>query len=152
MVSKPSKVGHHPDIDVVLVDVLRIAMDLVTRGRLSVQRVDENAWETIHLLAENGGWEEMDLKPRKKSTTVPAKAKPSKAATKVVSKKKKAKTVDEEGESPLSSLEGDSDKEGSTSLKAVKPRTTSRKRKASVGNDTNDTNPPRRSSRRRVKD
>jgi hypothetical protein len=37
-------------------------MDLVTRGRLSVQRVGEDAWAAIALLAENGGWEELDMK------------------------------------------------------------------------------------------
>lgn len=41
-------------------------MDLVTRGRLSVQRVGEDAWAAIELMAENGGWEELDLKPKKK--------------------------------------------------------------------------------------
>ena len=41
-------------------------MDLVTRGRLSVQRVGEDAWAAIELLAENGGWEELDVKPKKK--------------------------------------------------------------------------------------
>ena len=41
-------------------------MDLVTRGRLSVQRVGEDAWAAIELMAENGGWEELDTKPKKK--------------------------------------------------------------------------------------
>jgi hypothetical protein len=41
-------------------------MDLVTRGRLSVQRVGEDAWAAIELMAENGGWEELNLKPKKK--------------------------------------------------------------------------------------
>jgi hypothetical protein len=41
-------------------------MDLVTRGRLSVQRVGEDAWAAIALLAENGGWEELDMRPKKK--------------------------------------------------------------------------------------
>lgn len=41
-------------------------MDLVTRGRLSVQRVGENAWAAIELMAKNGGWEELDMKPGKK--------------------------------------------------------------------------------------
>ena len=40
-------------------------MDLVTRGRLSVQRVGEDAWAAIELMAENGGWEELDMKPKK---------------------------------------------------------------------------------------
>ena len=40
-------------------------MDLVRRGRLSVQRVNRDAWDTIELLAEKGGWEELDLKTKK---------------------------------------------------------------------------------------
>ncbi|KAF9498699.1 DUF55-domain-containing protein [Pleurotus eryngii] len=45
-------------------------MDLVTRGRLSVQRVSEEAWNTIQLLAKRGGWDRLILKasPQKKST------------------------------------------------------------------------------------
>ncbi|KAH7931337.1 DUF55-domain-containing protein [Leucogyrophana mollusca] len=42
------------------------AMPLVTRGRLSVQRVDEEAWSVVQTLAEQGGWEDMPL--GKKST------------------------------------------------------------------------------------
>ena len=42
-------------------------MDLVTRGRLSVQRVGEDAWAAIELMAENGGWEELNMKPKKKA-------------------------------------------------------------------------------------
>ena len=40
-------------------------MDLVARGRLSVQRVDEKAWGVIEMLADKGGWAEMDLRPKK---------------------------------------------------------------------------------------
>lgn len=39
-------------------------MDLVTRGRLSVQRVSEAAWTAIESLAEKGGWDEASLKKR----------------------------------------------------------------------------------------
>lgn len=35
-------------------------MALVNRGRLSVQRVGEEAWAVVELLAERGGWEEGD--------------------------------------------------------------------------------------------
>ncbi|KAF9450144.1 DUF55-domain-containing protein [Macrolepiota fuliginosa MF-IS2] len=131
-------------------------MNLVTRGRLSVQRVDANAWGTIHLLADNGGWEEMDLKPRKK-TTKPAtrtKAKPSKIATKVVNTKNNTKPADrgEGDESSLSSLDSSSEEEGSNGPKAAKPsRAASRKRKVPEDR-TDDTQPPRRSTRRKVKD
>lgn len=48
-------------------------MDLVRRGRLSVQRVKKDAWDVIVLLADNGGWEDLDLKPKKQ--TPPGKGK-----------------------------------------------------------------------------
>ncbi|KAF4619201.1 hypothetical protein D9613_004805 [Agrocybe pediades] len=51
-------------------------MDLVTRGRLSVQRVQEDAWRAIEKLAEKGGWDDIDLKPGK---TTKSKAKTSTA-------------------------------------------------------------------------
>ncbi|TFK62720.1 DUF55-domain-containing protein [Pluteus cervinus] len=44
------------------------AMDLVTRGRLSVQRVEEDAWEAITKLAENGGWDASTLAKSSKSS------------------------------------------------------------------------------------
>ncbi|KAG6919758.1 hypothetical protein DXG01_001592 [Tephrocybe rancida] len=55
-------------------------MDLVGRGRLSVQRVDEGAWNAIIALAERGGWEDLDLKDKKgkKVVKVTAKSKVSK--------------------------------------------------------------------------
>ena len=45
-------------------------MNLVTRGRLSVQRVGEDAWAAIELMAENGGWEELNIIPNKKGGKV----------------------------------------------------------------------------------
>jgi len=39
-------------------------LDLITRGRLSVQRVNQEAWDVIVSMAENGGWEGVDLKQR----------------------------------------------------------------------------------------
>jgi hypothetical protein len=37
------------------------AMALVSRGRLSVQRVEENAWDAVVLLAERGGWDGLNF-------------------------------------------------------------------------------------------
>ncbi|KAF7975645.1 hypothetical protein HWV62_9097 [Athelia sp. TMB] len=37
------------------------AMALVNRGRLSVQRVNDEAWSIIEQMAENGGWDEMNF-------------------------------------------------------------------------------------------
>ena len=51
---------------------MTVEMELVGRGRLSVQRVEEDAYEAIREMAEKGGW---DLTAGKK-----AKGKPKKAA------------------------------------------------------------------------
>ncbi|PPQ73789.1 hypothetical protein CVT24_007535 [Panaeolus cyanescens] len=61
-------------------------MDLVTRGRLSVQRVKENAWNAISLMTDKGGWEELDLKVQKGA----------KGKAKAVSSKPDEETVEEE--------------------------------------------------------
>ncbi|KAM6496218.1 DUF55 domain containing protein [Amanita muscaria] len=60
--------------------------DLVTKGRLSVQRVSEKAWKAIQLLADNGGWsdsfvkKERVRKPRKKAVQYDKAEEPSEAA------------------------------------------------------------------------
>jgi hypothetical protein len=61
-------------------------MDLVTRGRLSVQRVGEDAWAAIELMAKNGGWEELDMKPKKKGVK-------SKGSTSNVDKSEKGEHI-----------------------------------------------------------
>ena len=52
-------------------------MALVTRGRLSVQRVEEATWGVLETLAATGGWEEgaRASKPKAKARGRPAKAK-----------------------------------------------------------------------------
>jgi hypothetical protein len=40
---------------------LTIGMALVRKARLSVQRVDERTWGIIKMLAEKGGWDEMNF-------------------------------------------------------------------------------------------
>jgi hypothetical protein len=45
-------------------------MDLVRRGRLSVQRVQLGAWDVIEQLAEMGGWSEEVTKGKKRSRVV----------------------------------------------------------------------------------
>ncbi|CAA7270952.1 unnamed protein product [Cyclocybe aegerita] len=78
-------------------------MDLVTRGRLSVQRVGEDAWEAIQFLAEKGGWDELDMNPKKKP---PAKRKAkekdsedgSKAKREKKETKRKRKIEEEDGD------------------------------------------------------
>ncbi|KAJ7927586.1 PUA-like domain-containing protein [Mycena leptocephala] len=43
-------------------------MDLVTRGRLSVQHVSEAAWTAVQQLASTGGWDALDISPAKKKS------------------------------------------------------------------------------------
>ncbi|KAG2369740.1 PUA-like domain-containing protein [Suillus spraguei] len=45
------------------------AMPLVTRGRLSVQRVSQESWGIIQMMSEKGGWEEMTFGKKKPSTS-----------------------------------------------------------------------------------
>ncbi|KAF7360340.1 Autophagy-related protein [Mycena venus] len=74
-------------------------MDLVTRGRLSVQRVSDAAWTAVQQLANTGGWDALDLNPKKKSPAKKAAAgeRPARAAkTKAKAKKRKAKGSDSE--------------------------------------------------------
>ncbi|KAG1768647.1 DUF55-domain-containing protein [Suillus occidentalis] len=54
------------------------AMPLVTRGRLSVQRVSQECWGIIQMMSEKGGWEEMTFGKKKTSAT----KHPRQAATK----------------------------------------------------------------------
>ncbi|KAJ7033676.1 DUF55-domain-containing protein [Mycena alexandri] len=77
-------------------------MDLVTRGRLSVQRVSEAAWTAVQKLANTGGWDELDLSPKKKTPAKKAAAAteraPRAAKSKAKAKKRKAKGSDDEDE------------------------------------------------------
>ncbi|KAJ7211240.1 DUF55-domain-containing protein [Mycena pura] len=78
-------------------------MDLVTRGRLSVQRVSEAAWTAVQQLASTGGWDDLDLAPKKKVTKkAPAErsvaSHPRAAKAKAKARKRKAKGSDSEDE------------------------------------------------------
>lgn len=44
---------------------LHSGMALVSRGRLSVQRVEQAAWDAIQLMADKGGWSEEQVKKTK---------------------------------------------------------------------------------------
>jgi predicted RNA-binding protein with PUA-like domain len=55
------------------------AMPLVTRGRLSVQRVSQECWRVIQMMSEKGGWEEMTFGKKKTPSTS---KRPRQAATK----------------------------------------------------------------------
>lgn len=129
-----------------------LGMDLVTRGRLSVQRVDEKAWDAILLLAEKGGWEKLDLKPRKggKKSAAP---KLPKAPLKKKTTASAARKVKPQAQSPGGSENegvdqggtetdlGDEDKEAEI--------TTGSKRKRKAKPDGQEFEPQRRSTRAR---
>jgi hypothetical protein len=69
-------------------------MDLVTRGRLSVQRVKQEEWDAINQLAEQGGWEEIDLKKLGTSGTKSVKSASRGQSSKSVTRGKKASRKD----------------------------------------------------------
>jgi predicted RNA-binding protein with PUA-like domain len=102
-------------------------MDLVARGRLSVQRVSEAAWTAVQQLASTGGWDELDLNPKKKSPAkkaAPAERPARAAKTKAKAKKRKAKGSDSEDE-------GDDDYDEESEAEVISKTTSSRrKRKA----------------------
>lgn len=52
-------------------------MALVTRGRLSVQRVEEDTWGVIELLADKGGWDDgAGAKPKQRKPKAQGKGDP----------------------------------------------------------------------------
>jgi hypothetical protein len=118
----------HPFTEHKIVD-----MALVSRGRLSVQRVDGNAWDTIALLAEKGGWDGLRLSGTKSK------------APKVKAPRGKKKT--EEGEGDNNGVTGFDHVDNAT----ARQPTSNRKRKVNAleeGAD-NSLSPLRRSSRAR---
>ncbi len=63
-------------------------MALIKRGRLSVQPVVEEAWRTIHLLANNGGWAEDNKKKGASNSASSSKQKAKPQGAKRTSKKR----------------------------------------------------------------
>jgi hypothetical protein len=47
------------------------SMQLLNRGRLSVQSVNTEAWEAVNLMGKKGGWEQWDSAVRKKKKSKP---------------------------------------------------------------------------------
>jgi len=132
-------------------------MDLVRRGRLSVQRVTPEAYSALFALAEQGGWDDIDIKiPGSGKAKAKAKTanddkeekehvvKPPRG-TKTTKKSRKGRAnvdpVSGPESSPLSELEDDEE--------PVAPKkATSRKRKVQEEETKEDSAPPRRRSRR----
>lgn len=120
----------------------RKEMALINRGRLSVQRVEEQTWSVIEKLAETGGWDDGAAKGKKTE----GKANKLTAGT---SKKAKSKTQTDGG---AEETEADAPKVKAvdsveTDATKVATKTTSRKRKAA--GEVADPQPVRRSARTR---
>ena len=96
-------------------------MALVTRGRLSVQRVEQPAWDAIQTMADKGGWDEGQTK-------------------KTRGRKKQVPEDKEGGEEPISG-----------ELVKAKTTGNPRKRKAEQAEQGEDSVPVRRSTRTRTK-
>lgn len=117
-----------------------------------MQRVEEKAWDAITLLAEKGGWEDMDLKPKKgKATAVrstaqsaekPQKPKPR---AKAVARRPDKKTKERENLEESEYNEGEEVSESETELPKAR---SGKKRKARGGSDEEYVS-PRRSTRTR---
>ncbi|KAK7696146.1 hypothetical protein QCA50_000797 [Cerrena zonata] len=111
-------------------------MALINRGRLSVQPVEETAWGTMEMLADRGGWDDMNTKPT-------AKRKNEKATTKKPpTRKPKAKKSSSDDEAKAE----ETDSEGKQPVVSAKPRGSKRK-VAETEDDTDNTRATRRSTR-----
>ncbi|GJE87441.1 EVE domain-containing protein [Phanerochaete sordida] len=113
-------------------------MALINRGRLSVQRVEDEAWSVIEKLASTGGWEDEAVKKGKKSGSDK-----SNAVKKGQSSGMKAKTATKNGGED-SGVAGDIPDEARED-KPKKPA--AKKRKAE--DETSEAQPLRRSTRTR---
>jgi len=110
-------------------------MALVSRGRLSVQRVNEEAWRVIELMADTGGWDNIDFGKGKQKL-----AKGDGATKTRGSGRGKGKRDDEVGDAEADIAEGAS--QGTTAQLA-----TGQKRKTTA--EDSDPVPRRRSTRSR---
>ncbi|KAI3611601.1 thymocyte nuclear protein 1 isoform 1 [Moniliophthora roreri] len=151
-------------------------MDLVTRGRLSVQRVDQKAFDTIVTMAGKGGWDELALESKKtpstsrtkaaangKPKTAPAKRSPTtRKAAAATPKKARVVEEDEEDEDayvsePSSEDEYSASDDGSDygkskgKSKANKAKGKKRKLRGAKDDDDDDGEYTGRSPRRRKK-
>ena len=121
-------------------------MDLVTRGRLSVQRVDEKAWEAITLLAAKG-WDDLDLKLKKGKSATTSKKAPATRRTTTRAKPLAQKTKEEDDfEEDYEDEDDDEDYEEGLAGTSKKSSGTKRKRKGD--SDDDEYVSPRRASTR----
>ena len=122
-----------------------LAMALVNRGRLSVQRVEADTWEVINKLATKGGWEEAGdsagkSKPKTTKGNMKGRTHPggSRTSARKQVKESRGDEVDEPGEGS-----------GEKTVQAPKPRQTGRGKRKTEDAELTDTERPRRSTRAR---
>jgi predicted RNA-binding protein with PUA-like domain len=134
-------------------------MPLVGRGRLSVQRVEEEAWNAVVMLADRGGWGEESAKAGKEQGKATNGSKATKGKGKVESDDADA-DLDTSNEQQLEAKvkkgrkrpanEGNQDEDESTSSTPGPPRIAGRKRSKPTVTDDSESEQPipvRRSSR-----
>ncbi|KAH9833791.1 DUF55-domain-containing protein [Rhodofomes roseus] len=126
-------------------------MALVTRGRLSVQRVEEKTWDVILQLAEKGGWDAKTVA----SSKAKAKAKPAAAAKKArkprvsARKSKKARDEDEDEDEDAEDAPSEEDEEDQTATKNDAKRRGQKRKAEDDHEETAGSSNPRRSTRAR---
>lgn len=103
------------------------AMPLITRGRLSVQRVSAQCWNVIEVMADQGGWDNMSFQKTTKARRPAEQARPT-------TSRQKTKLSKEQGDEV-----GDEEVPHQANMKV------GRKRKASISE--NDGQPRRKSLR-----
>ncbi|KAF9226726.1 DUF55-domain-containing protein [Gyrodon lividus] len=106
------------------------AMPLVTRGRLSVQRVSGECWGTVEMMAGKGGWESMSF-AKKKATKARQPTKETKTTSARNARKKKASGEEDDDESGDVHFKGDSGERQQVQEEASSPPKKGRKRKVS---------------------
>ncbi|OJA19359.1 hypothetical protein AZE42_00407 [Rhizopogon vesiculosus] len=118
------------------------AMPLITRGRLSVQPVNEECWGVIQMMSEKGGWEEMAFGKKKSTAT----RKPSTKDSVPIQKAKTNSTDDNRSNAVVAEV-GASEE----IVDGVKPKK-GKKRKASEVDQVGAEDVPRRRSVRTKKE
>ncbi|KAJ3559905.1 hypothetical protein NM688_g55 [Phlebia brevispora] len=126
-------------------------MALINRGRLSVQRVEETAWNAINSLADEGGWDEGSDKGRKsaKSSKTGRPVKSSKAKAQDSDAKVEAKSADDEQNSKEDAHEANPLETETKKSTDSAPKKGNRKRKATDDGEGSAAAPLRRSTRTR---
>ena len=118
-------------------------MALVTRGRLSVQRVEKQTWEVIRQLADKGGWDCDAVSSKKTKPEAAATPKGGRKTRGVNSKGKRSDSNDEDKDSGNNSGQHDEEE-----VPVAKVRGRGRKRKAEeVQDETAERTELRRSTR-----